>query len=153
MSSRTGSTDPPRGTQRDAHATRANAKKTGTPIPSVLSDVHSASQGRKFLEKRLLLCPVGEPFTHEALSVSLHQVSMMTRVPRLAADAICALAYLVDELEETTINEVVRDTCNSQLSDMKLLIEDAKEKIDKHVQSRPPSDTHTLGVLKEQTLT
>jgi len=146
MSSGTGSTDQPCGTQKDVHATRGNTKKTGTSIPLVLSDVHTAVQGRKFLEKRLLLCPIGEPFTHNILSTSLHQVTMMSSVPRLAADAICALAYLVDELEEMMVNEIVRDAVNTQLSeltmDMKLLIEDTKEKIDKHVQNNPPS-SHT----------
>jgi len=112
-------------------------------------EINTAGQGRKFLEKFLLLCPVGEPLTHTALSTSLHQISMIKGVPKQAHNAIRALAYMVDELEETFLNEIVRDAVNSQLgeltADMKLLVEDAKEKIDKHIQEKPSANVPTAN--------
>src|SRR5260221_8471046 len=102
MSSGSG-TDLPRGTQKEKETigitTRANTKKGGN-APGAPSDVNTAIQGRRFLEKHLLLCPTGEPFTHTALSTSLHQISMMSGATRTVANAVRAIAFLVDELKE-----------------------------------------------------
>jgi len=66
---------------------------------------------------------------------------MINSTPRTVTNTIWAIVYLVDELEEGTLNKIVWDTVNTQLykltADMKLLIEDAKEKIDKHLHNKP----------------
>ena len=61
---------------------------------------------------------------------------LITALPGLqkhAINAIRAVASLLEELEESTINKTVRDTFDSQImeftSDMKILIEDLNEKI------------------------
>ena len=64
----------------------------------------------------------------------------MPGITKTIATAIQSIALLADEFEETSINETVRDAITSQLSeltsDVKLLIDDAKQKIDKHIQTK-----------------
>ena len=58
--------------------TRNETKRTGNlKTPEDLQDIKNAQEGRSFLEKLSLLCPPGEPLTHKALSVCLHQISAM----------------------------------------------------------------------------
>jgi hypothetical protein len=94
-------------------------------------------EGRKYLEKHSLLCPPGEPPTHESLSTCLHQISVLAGVPKQAVNAIRSVAFLLGELEDTQINTTLREALDSQMteftSDFKLLVEDAKEKLDEHV--------------------
>jgi hypothetical protein len=56
-----------------------------------------------------------------------------------AINAIRAVAFLLDELEETQINTTVKGAFDSQIaeftSDMQLLIQDAKDKIDSHIKT------------------
>jgi hypothetical protein len=107
-------------------------------IPEDMQETKDAHDGRKFLEKLSLLCPLGEPITNTALSYCLHQVSAMPGVPKQTINAIHATAFLLVEIEELAINETVRDTFDSQIteftSDMKLLVDDVNTKIDNHLQ-------------------
>ena len=100
-------------------------------------DINNAIEGRKYLEKHSLLCPPGEPPTHSSLSTCLHQVSAMAGVQKPVLNAIRSIAFLLEEIEETQINLMVKEAFDSQIteftSDMKLLIEDAREKIDEHL--------------------
>ena len=117
--------------------TRADSRDSSPPEET--HEVNDALQGRKFLEKHLLLCPEGEPPTHTSLSTCLYQVSAMAGVTKTALNAIRSVALLLEEMEETQINEMVKSAFDSQIteftSDMKLLIEDAKEKIDGHLKA------------------
>ena len=120
--------------------TRNDTKRNGgAAILEDNQDINDALEGRKFLEKHSLLCPPGEPPTHDSLSTCLHQISAMASVPKPVLNAIRAVAFLLEEMEETRINETVKEAFDSQIteftSDMKLLIEDAKEKIDTHLKS------------------
>src|ERR1700679_3047036 len=118
--------------------TRLGKRSTNALLLEDNHDIKDAHGGRKYLEKHTLLCPAGEPVTHSSLSACLHQISEMGGLQKPAINAIRAVAFLIDEIEETTINETVRDAFISQVteftSDMKMLIEDAKEKIDLHIQ-------------------
>ena len=84
-----------------------------------------------------MLCPPGEPPSHTALSICLHQISAMAGLHKPAINAIRSVAFLLDEMEDTQINETVKEALDSQMteftSDFKLLIEDAKEKINEHL--------------------
>jgi hypothetical protein len=61
----------------------------------------------------------------------------MAGVARPVLNAIRSVAYLLEEIEDSHINSIVKEAFNSQIkeftSDMKLLIEDAKEKIGGHL--------------------
>src|SRR5438309_1309499 len=83
-------------------------------------DMRNTLEGRKFLEKHLLLCPPGEPITYTSFTTCLHQISNMTGVTKTAANAIRAIALLADKFKETAINEMVRDAVNTQLTELTL---------------------------------
>jgi len=125
--------------------TRNETKRTGVavPPPSTGDDIRDATQGRFFLEERLLLCPTGEPTTNSSLIACLHQISNMKGATKPVASAVRAVAFLIGELEETAVNEIVRDAVTTQLNeltaDVKLLVNDVKEKIDDHMKSFPPA--------------
>jgi len=121
-------------------STRPNTRRTG---PAVIleeqQDIRDALDGRKFLEKCSLLCPPGEPSTHQSLEICLHQISAMAGIPKQAINAIRAVAFLLGEIEDTQINTTLREALDSQMSeftsDFKMLIEDAKEKINEHAKA------------------
>jgi hypothetical protein len=115
-------------------ATKPNTRRNGPPaLLEEHQDVKDSQEGRKFLEKHFLLCPPSEPPTHLSLSTCLHQISAMAGIPKQAINAIRSVAFLLDEMENTQIHEFLRTALDAQMteftSDMKLLVEDAKEKI------------------------
>lgn len=119
---------------------RTGTRSTGTSvIIEDLQDIKNPDDGRKYLEKRLLLCPPGEPPTHTSLATCLHQISAMRGIPKPVIDAIRSVAFLLGELEETQINLTVKEALDLQInefaSDIKVLVEDAKEKIDSHIKN------------------
>ena len=61
----------------------------------------------------------------------------MSGVPKQAVNAIRASAFLLEELEETAINETIRIAFDSQItelaSDMKILVEDTGVKVDQRI--------------------
>ena len=123
-----------------ATGTRPNTRRNGTSIIiEELQDIKDSNEGRKYLEKHSLLCPPGEPPSHTALATCLHQISAMHGVPKPVINAIRSVAFFLDELEETQINLTVKEAFDSQIteftSDMQMLIQDAKEKIDIHIKA------------------
>ena len=126
---------------KDNPATRHNTRKRNgsVSIPEEFQDIKNAHDGRKFLEKHMLLCPPGEPATNAAISYCLHQISGMAGVPKQTVNAIRATAFLLEEMEEMAINETVRSALDSQLTeftmDMKLLVEDVNNKIGDHLKA------------------
>jgi hypothetical protein len=121
-------------------ATRANTRRNGVSIIiEELQDIKDPIGGRKYLEKHSLLCPPGEPPSHTSLATCLHQISALAGLAKPVINAIRAVAFLLDELEETQINTTVKRALDSQIteftSDMQLLIQDAKEKIDIHIKA------------------
>ena len=128
--------------------TRNDARKNGTTaIVEELQDIKDSLEGRKYLERYTLLCPEGEPPTHATLSTCLHQISAMPGVQKPVINAIRAVAFLLDEMEDSHINETLREALDSQMteftSDMKLLIEDAKEKIGEHIKANEERSANT----------
>src|SRR5271168_4979812 len=120
--------------------TRPNTRRNGPPpLLEDHQDVKDPLEGRKYLEKYSLLCPPGEPPTHQSLIICLHQISALAGVPKQAVNAIRSVAFLLGELEDSQINITVRDALDSQMteftSDFKMLIEDAKERIDEHAKA------------------
>lgn len=63
----------------------------------------------------------------------------MAGVQKPVLNAIRSVAFLLEEMEESQINSTVKEAFDSQIteftSDMKLLIEDAREKIDMHLKT------------------
>ena len=121
--------------------TRNEMRKTGTSaIVEEHKDIQGAMEGRKFLKICLLLCPLGESVTNSSLLTCMHQIARIANVLKQVINTIHALVFLIEEMEETTINEIVRDAVLIQLNkltiDVRLLVKDVKEKIDKHIKKR-----------------
>lgn len=114
--------------------TRSSASST---IVEEMQEIKDSTDGQKFLEKHILLCPPGEIITHTSLSICLHQISAMPGLQKQAINAVRSVAFLLEDMENTQINNTLREALDSHLtkltSDMKTLIEDAKEKIDEQV--------------------
>ena len=96
-------------------------------------------EGRNFLEKLSLLCPPGEPLTHEALAICMYQIAAMLGLQKQAINAIRATTFLLEEMEEDTVKEMIKEAFDNKMmeltSDMTLLIEDTKAKINKHIKT------------------
>ena len=131
-------------------ATRKGGGSVTTPEES--QDIKNALDGRKFLEKFSLLCPPAQPTSNGSLAYCLHQISAMAGVPKQTVNAIRASAFLLEELEDTAINETIRTAFDSQIteftSDMGLLIEDAKLKIDQHLKESFEQATKATGTTQ-----
>ena len=80
-------------------------------------DIKDPLGGRKFLERHLLLCPEGEPPTHTSLAACLYQVSAMAGISKLGINAIRSVAFLLEELEDTQINGMVKEAFDSQITE------------------------------------
>ena len=133
-------------------ATKPNTRSTGaSTLVEETQDIKDHLDGRKFLEKHSLLCPPGEPPSHTSLSICLHQISAMGGLQKLTINAIRSVAFLLEEMKVMQINETLREALDSQLteltSDMKILIEDAKEKIDEHVKATEERLTDLAATL------
>ena len=78
---------------------------------------------------------------HSRLSHNVPPSAKMSGIGALAASAIHSVAILLEEMEDTAINETVRDAVISQFNeltlDMRNLVTDVKEKIDTHMQRFP----------------
>ena len=135
--------------------TRNDARRNGTStVVEKLQDIKDSLEGRKYLERHSLLCPEGEPASHTSLSICLHQISAMAGVQKPVINAIRSVAFLLDEMEDTHINETLREALDSQMteftSDMKLLIEDAREKINEHIKDAEDHSTNTTTTPTSQ---
>ena len=111
-------------------------RDSSSPTPEPQQDINDANEGRKFVEKHLLLCPAGEPATHDSLATCLFQVASLAGVNKQAVNAIRAVAFLLGDMEETQINGILKEAFDTQIteltSDMATLIQDAKEKLSDH---------------------
>jgi hypothetical protein len=133
---------PSKNTKTKAQLAKTNTRNSQdetvspTPEPEPKQDVNDEIEGRRFLEKHLLLCPPGEPPNHNSMATCLHQISEMAGVSKPVKNAIRSAAFLLGEMEETQINGILKDAFDTQIreltSDMATLIEDAKEKLNKH---------------------
>ena len=120
--------------QTERLSTRAEPRDSATP--EARHDINDVKEGRKFLEKNLLLCPTGEPPTHTSMTTCLYQIAVMSGITKLIGNTIRAVAFLLEDMEEMQINSILKDAFDNQITeltlDMKILIEDAKEKLNKH---------------------
>ena len=119
-----------------AGARTGGPRESSTPEPQPQKDINNAKEGRTFLERYLLLCPAGEPPTHDSLATCLFQIAELKGVSKQAENAIRAVAYLLGIMEETQINGILKEAFDTQITeltaDMATLIKDAKDKLTDH---------------------
>ena len=78
----------------------------------------------------------------------------MSGLQKPVINAIRSVAFLLDELEDTQINETVKEAFDSQTNeftiDMKTLIDDVKEKIDAHLKSTEDRLAQAIATVQAQ---
>jgi hypothetical protein len=78
----------------------------------------------------------------------------MAGIQKPVLNAIRSIAFLLEEMEETQINLTVKEAFDSQTteftSDMKILVEDAKEKIDRHIKDAEDRLAEALNKVTTQ---
>ena len=79
-------------------ASRPNTCKNGLSlILEYHQDIKDSLEGKNYLEQLSLLCPAGEPATHQSLSICLHQISTLPGLQKLAINTIHVVTFLLDE--------------------------------------------------------
>ena len=78
-------------------------------INEELQEIQNSTEAHSYLEKTLLIVPPGQEPTLGLLSTAIHQVTEYKGVPLLAINALRSIALLLNELEENTLHEAVRD--------------------------------------------
>ena len=134
--------------------THYNTRRNGaSTIVEEAQDFNDALEGRKYLEQHLLLCPAGEPASHQSLATCLHQISSLPNATKPVINAICAVALLLEEMEDIQIYTVVKEAVDIQINevttDIQKLIKDATDKLNdqfKQVKAKiaslkPPTQT------------
>ncbi|KAF8964627.1 hypothetical protein BDZ97DRAFT_1626166, partial [Flammula alnicola] len=100
-------------------------------------EIQDATEARRCLEKLELIVPPGLDMTHDLLSTALHHILAIKAVPKQAKNAIRAVVFLLEEMEENTLHETVRDSVTSQLNDMctdlRDFVADTTKRIDDHL--------------------
>ena len=83
-----------------------------------------------------------------SLVTCLHQITAIPGVQKTVLNAIWAVAFLLDEIEETQINQAVKDALDTQIneinSDIHLLLTDASNRINTHIKEATSAMTERL---------
>ena len=152
---------PSNNTDRDTNSQHSNTtgtcyntrRNSTSTIVEEAQDFNDALEGRKYLEQHLLLCPAGEPALHQSLATCLHQISSLPNATKPVINAICAVALLLEKMEDTQIYRAVKEAVDIQknevTTDIQKLIEDAMDKLNdqfKQVKAKiaslkPPTQT------------
>jgi len=131
----------PEGPNPTAGTTRTTGRfSQKTVIVESLEEIQNPQEARHYLEKTSLIVPPGQPLSPGLLSTALHHVTEYKSIPKQAINAIRSIAFLLEELEENTLHETVRDLVTVQLDelgkDIKDFVTDATQRIDKHVDDK-----------------
>ena len=72
--------------------------------------------------------------------MALHHVTELKGVPMPAINAICMVAFLLEEIEECALHQTIQDTVTTQLNnlmmDLKHYVTDAMQRIDSHIETK-----------------
>ena len=100
--------NPPKGKPQTGRAKMRTDPRDST-TPEIQYEIENALEGRKYLEKYLLLCPPGELPTHTPLATCLYQVANLPGVTKLILNAVRSVALLLEEMEETPPDKRIRE--------------------------------------------
>ena len=120
--------------------TRGSARLTQKTITNEeLEEIQNSTEARFYLEKTQLIVPPGQEPTIGLLATAIHHV-INYKLPKPATNALRAIAFLMNELEETAIHQTVRDSVTTQFNemdtDLKDFVTDATRRIDEHIESK-----------------
>ena len=119
------------------HSTRLNQKSI---LNEDLEEIQNSTEAPHYLEKTQLIVPPGQVPTLGLLATAIHHVSSYKPMPRPAINTLQAIAFLMEELEETALNQTVQDLVTFQLdvlgTDLKDFVTDATCRIDEHLENK-----------------
>ena len=132
------------------HSTRLNQKLI---LNEDLEETQNSTEARYYLEKTQLIVLPGQVPTLGLLTTEIHHVSSYKPMPRPAINALWAIAFLIEELEEMALNQTVRDSVMSQLdvlgTDLKDFITDATCRIDEHLENKMAEISTATKILMD----
>ena len=129
--------------------TRQETKRLGrTLIAEDNEEIKDIRKGRRYLEEKQLLWPPGEPITLSAIVACLHQTSALANVPKPVINVIRSIAYILEEVEKTAMQEALKDAIDSQMNELHknfaTLVSEATERVDAHLNTK--LDEMTTGM-------
>lgn len=127
------------------------SQKTTTIIDEEAQHIQNSTEARVYLEKSLLIVPPGQVPTTGLLVTALHHVAELKGVSTPAINAICAVAFLLEEIEECALHQSIQDTVTTQLNDLatdlKHYVTDATQRIDSHIETKLEEITEATKTL------
>ena len=103
-------------------------------------EIGDSEKGRAFLEERLLFVPDSAPLTVDGLALTLFQISALPGIGRTVVNSVCAVTYLLKEIELGEVAEAIRDIANAQFNemtkDLKEFTEGLTEKMTKDLEKK-----------------
>lgn len=115
-------------------------------ISSNPSHVNTARAGRAFLEKHLLLVPAGVTADVNNMASAMFQVSALPGVPGMACQAIRALAFMLEELEESALSAATRDAVTEQMEYMREELRDVTAGIKDSIADEVARQVAAVGI-------
>ena len=116
------------------------SQKTVTVIDEEAQHIQNSTEAHVYLEKSLLIVPPGQVPMTGLLVTALHHVTELKGVLMPAINAIHAIAFLLKEIEECTLHQMIQDTVMTQLNDLatdlKHYVTDATQCIDSHIETK-----------------
>src|SRR6202046_3177317 len=124
-------------TSTSATKCTSNRHAQKTHLIEELKEIQDTTEARIYLEKTELIVPPGQPISPGTLSTAIHHVTNYKGLPKPAINALRAIAFLMDELEENAIHEVIQNSVTTQLNELSNnlngFLNDATQQINKAV--------------------
>src|SRR6266700_8135691 len=110
-------------TPEGSNATAGSNRTSGrlgqkTVVIEELQEIQDSKEARNYLEKTSLIVPPGQVISPGLLSTALHHITNYKGLPKQAINAIRSIAFLLEEIEENTLHEIVRDSVTVQLNEL-----------------------------------
>src|ERR1700735_4381487 len=102
--------DTPTTTSTSATKRMSSRHSQKSHLNEELEEIHNATEARIHLEKTELIVPPGQSISPGTLSTAIHHITNYKGLPRTAINALRSVAFLLDELEENSLREIVRDS-------------------------------------------
>lgn len=105
-----------------------------------MQEIQNLMEACAYLDQSLLTVPLGQDPTPGLLMMALQHILEYKSIPKQALNAIRAVAFLLEELEENALHQTIWDSVTVQLnelaSDLKEYVTDATQHIDSHLETK-----------------
>ena len=132
----------------DSKQTCGHLPITKNPPNEELEEIHDTTIAHEYLEKTELIILVGQPISISTLSNAIHYITNYRGVSKLAINALKLIAFLLNEIEENTLQDIVQASLTRQLreldNNLKTFLTDATQKISKIITNNITAITSLL---------